>query len=78
MLTGAIQHYLRRSETEAWKGSRGQPWGELGVPVSENRAGKRPRAGKSLGVLDGAVVEGGGTGGEVGKDSYILKQSLLP
>lgn len=42
MLTGAIQHYLRRSETEAWKGSRGQPWGELGVPVSENRASKLP------------------------------------
>lgn len=77
MIIGAIQEYLTRSETGAWKGSRGQPWGELGVPVSESRAGKLPGAGKSLGVLNGAVVEEGGIGGEVEKDSYILKQSLL-
>jgi len=77
MIIGAIQEYLTRSETGAWKGSRGQPWGELGVPVSECRAGKLPGAGKSLGVLNGAVVEEGGIGGEVEKDSYILKQSLL-
>ena len=38
MLIRAIQESLRRSETEAWMGRRGQPGEELGFPAA--RAGQ--------------------------------------